>query len=366
MSLEKSPTFRVFEFEAKLDDNFLEECARNAIAPLETLNETPLTGWSSPRYLVDSEITPETCRAGKFAHLFVSTAQRRIPASLLAVYCRKTEIEMMKEKGITSLNRATKKEIKESVRKQMLRRMPPTITGLELAIDFDRSIVYTDAKTDKQTDAVSMAFHQAARSALVALDPAGAALRRFGIQADSIEPTVFTPEDNGDFVVNDLGLDFLTWAVWRHDAGKTEFKGPGGVTASFSVDGPVSLVLEAQGAHHIALREGAPLASPEFKSALLAGKKVASLRLGFTIGDDTWSGMVSGPTFTFSGVKPPATDANRAQAATFADHMRTLQTWTDTFMAFYGLFLETRTNAQQWKTELSAIQAWLPALKVRA
>ena len=366
MSLVKSPAFRVFEFEAKLDDSIVGEFARNAIPPLETLNETPLAGWSSPRYLVDGEITPETCRAGKFVHLFVSTAQRRVPASLLAIYCRKTEIEMMKEKGVASLNRATKKEIKDSVRKQMVKRMPPTVSGLEVAIDLDRSVVYTDAKTDKQVDSVALAFHQAARSALVPLDPAGAALRRFGIQADSLEPAVFTPEDNGDFVVNDLGLDFLTWAVWRHDAGRTEFAGPGGQTVSFSVDGPVSLVLEAQGAHHIALREGAPLASPEFKSALLAGKKVASLRLGFTIGDDSWSGVVSGPTFCFSGLKPPATDANRADDATFAERMGRLQTWTDTFMAFYGSFLETRTDEAAWRKELSAIRAWLPALKVRA
>lgn len=366
MSLVKSPAFRVFEFEAKLDDTFLDECAKGAIAPLETLNETPLTGWSSPRYLVDGEINADTCRAGKYVHLFVSTAQRRVPASLLAVYCRKTELEMMKEKGVSSLSRATVREIRESVRKQMLKRMPPSISGLEVAIDTDRSIVYTDAKTDKQVDAVSLAFHQAARSALVPLDPAGAALRRFGVQADSLAPAVFTPEDNGDFVVNDLGLDFLTWAVWRHDAGKTEFAGEGGKMVAFSVDGPVSLVLEAQGAHHIALREGAPLASPEFKSALLAGKKVASLRLGFTIGDDTWSGVVSGSTFTFSGVKPPATDSNRAEDATFAERMGRLQTWTDTFLSFFGAFLEIRTDEAAWRKELSAIRGWLPALKVRA
>ena len=190
MSLVKSPAFRVFEFEAKLDDTFLDECAKGAIAPLETLNETPLTGWSSPRYLVDGEINADTCRAGKYVHLFVSTAQRRVPASLLAVYCRKTELEMMKEKGVSSLSRATVREIRESVRKQMLKRMPPSISGLEVAIDTDRSIVYTDAKTDKQVDAVSLAFHQAARSALVPLDPAGAALRRFGVQADSLAPAV--------------------------------------------------------------------------------------------------------------------------------------------------------------------------------
>lgn len=366
MSLVKSPSFRVFEFEAKLDDSVLAEFARNAIPPLETLNETPLTGWSSPRYLVDGEISAETCRAGKFAHLFVSTAQRRIPSSLLEVYCRKTELEMMKEKGVPVLNRAMRREIRESVRKQMIRRMPPTISGHEVAIDMERSVVYTDAKTDKQVDAVSMAFHRAARSALVPLDPSGAALRRFGVQVDSLEPAVFTPEDNGDFVVNDIGLDFLTWAVWRHDAGKTGFSGPGGSTVSFSVDGPVALVLEAQGAHHISLREGAPLASPEFKSALLAGKKVASLRLGFTSGDETWSGVVSGPTFCFSGVKPPATDANRAEEATFAERMGHLQTWTETFLSFYGAFLETRTDEAAWKKTLSSIRAWLPALKVRA
>ena len=207
-----SASFRLFQFDAKLDpDALLEACAADALPPLPLagLRETAISGWSSPRFFTDGEINDETCRAGKFVHLSLVKAERKIPKSLLNAYCRAEEVALMREKGLDSVNRATRQQIKEEVAKQLLPKMQPTLKGIDLAIDLERSLLYTDAKSDKQVDALAEAFARAAHTALVPLDAAGAALRRHNVRTDELAPASFTPEDNGDFVVNDPGLDFL-------------------------------------------------------------------------------------------------------------------------------------------------------------
>ena len=116
-----SASFRLFQFDAKLDpDALLEACAADALPPLPLagLRETAISGWSSPRYYTDGEINADTCRTGKFVHLSLVKAERKIPKSLLNAYCRAEEVALMREKGLDSVNRATRQQIKEAVAKQ--------------------------------------------------------------------------------------------------------------------------------------------------------------------------------------------------------------------------------------------------------
>lgn len=366
-----SASFRLFQFDARIDpDALLQACAADALPPLPLagLRETAMSGWSSPRFFTDGEINDETCRAGKFVHLSLVKAERKIPKSLLNAYCRAEEVALMREKGLDSVNRATRQQIKEEVSKQLLPKMQPTLKGIDLAIDLERSLLYTDAKSDKQVDALAEAFARAAHTALVPLDAAGAALRRHNVRTDELAPASFTPEDNGDFVVNDPGLDFLTWLFWRFQTGKSSFELPGAGSphAEIVLDGPVSLVLEAQGAFHTSLSHGTPLLSREFKTALLGGKKIASVKMLLTIGGETWTAGVSAPSFSFTGIKLPPTDKNRDPNAAFLDRMRLLQQLSDSFFALYGAFLAVRADAAAWRRDLAAIAKWMPALEVKA
>ena len=86
MSLtQAAASFRVFQFDARLDASVLKAFAENAIPPLETLNEEPLVGWATPRFLVDREINDDTCHAGKFLHLSLAKAQRKNEAIILSM-----------------------------------------------------------------------------------------------------------------------------------------------------------------------------------------------------------------------------------------------------------------------------------------
>ncbi|MBR1837259.1 MAG: recombination-associated protein RdgC [Kiritimatiellae bacterium] len=363
-----SSTFRVFRFDAKLDpDELLEAFARDAIPPLETLNVDPISGWASPRFLVDREINGETCRAGKFVHVFLSKAQRRLPSSLLRTYCRMEEIEFMKANGLKSVNRNQRREIKESLAKRMLPKMPPTLQGIEVAVDTDRNLLYADCSGDKQVDALAVAFAQAARTALVPLDAAGAAQRLFAVAPESLEPASFTPADNGDFVVNDIGLDFFTWLYWRFRTGKNEFRlSKNGPPAKVELDGPISLVLQGEGAFRTSLADGTPLFSAEAKTALLGGKKVSGFKFAMELGEAKYQCSVTAPSFCFRSAKPPATDRNRDENAAFLDHMAGLQDFADAFYGLYGEFLRERSDAGAWTGTVAAIREWMPGMDEKA
>ena len=363
-----SAAFRVFQFDAKLDvDSILAAFAQDAIPPIETLNAEPLSGWATPRFLIDREIDGETCHVGKFLHVFLSKASRRVPSALLRTYCRMEELSFLRENGLKSINRRQRAEIKEALSKRLLPKMPPTLQGIEVAVDLDRNLLYTDGTGEKQVDALAVAFARTAHTALVPLDAAVAAQRLFSVQAENLDPISFTPEDNGDFVVNDIGLDFFTWLYWRFRTGENKFQlSPSSPAVVVELDGPLSMMLQAQGAFRTSLSDGTPLFSAEAKTALLGGKKISGFRVAFDIAGDKYVGAVSAPGFTFRSVKPPAIDANRDEAATFLDRMAGLQTFADTFYSLYGVFLKERTHSEAWNKTLAAIRDWMPDMDEKA
>lgn len=364
MSLERSSTnFRVYEFEAKLTDESLAGFAENALPPIETLKEEPLEGWVSPRHLLDSEIVEDTCRAGKFIHLVLTKAQRKVPKVLLDTYTKMQEIEMMKEEGMESLNRETRRELREDVKKKMLPRMPPSLSGIEVAIDCDANRLYCDSLSTSADERVTEIFAKSARSALIPLTPDTAALRHSNVQTDQLDPVCFTAEPNGDFTIRSAGLDFLMWLFYRYEIGESKYDlFVGSEPINVGLEGPVSLVLQGQGAHTASLAEGEPLHSVECKAALLGGKKIASITIAFEHGEDIYKARVDGQTFQFHKVTVPKMDENRDAQAIFLDHMVHLQSFTEIFYKLYEVFLKVRTDEAAWNKVLADIQAWLPTL----
>ncbi|MBQ3810853.1 MAG: recombination-associated protein RdgC, partial [Kiritimatiellae bacterium] len=248
MSL-SNPTLslNVFEFEAKPSaEEALEAFAGQAIPPIETLNVEPISGWSTPRFLLDREITDDTCRADKYLHVNFARAERKIPKSLLTAYCRMEELAVMKERGLQSLSRKEKAAIKDEMKKRMLPKMPPQLAGSDVALDLPARRLYTDATSKGRIEKLELLLAQTLHTAMVPLDPAGAAIRLFNVQAEDLAPVVFSPKPNGDFVVNNVGFDFLTWLLFCNETNRVSFDLGGGLRdVRVALDGPVGLRLEA-------------------------------------------------------------------------------------------------------------------------
>ncbi|MBQ9727513.1 MAG: recombination-associated protein RdgC [Kiritimatiellae bacterium] len=364
-----SLSLNVFEFEAKPSaEEALDAFAGQAIPPIETLNVEPISGWATSRFLLDREITDETCRAGKYLRVNFAKAERKIPKSLLTAYCRMEELAVMKERGLQSLSRKEKARIKDEMKKRMLPKMPPQLTGSDVSLDLASRRLYTDATSKGRIEKLEMLLAQTLHTAMVPLDPAGAAVRLFDVQAEDLAPVVFSPQPNGDFVVNNVGFDFLTWLLYCIETGRTSFDLGGGLRdVRVALDGPVGLRLEAQGAHRVALRDGAPLGGVECQAALMAGKKVSSVKMALQLGpEDVYSAVVEGGSFAFRSLKPPALDANRDAREIFVDRMGQLQVFTDAFYALFGAFLRERTDGASWDRTLRSIRAWLPKRRAQA
>ena len=151
------------------------------------------------------------------------------------------------------------------------------------------------------------------------------------------------------------------------DPGTAEVRGvrqqsAGAEPVKLALEGPVSLVLQGQGAHLASLSQGEPLHSVECKAALLGGKKIASVTLVLDRGGDLYRTRIDGQTFHFRQFTGPAVDANRDDGSLFLERMQHIQNFTETFYALYGVFLKLRTDDAAWDQTLADIRAWLPTL----
>lgn len=362
----KTVAFRVYDFNAKLEDDALDGFAQNAAPPVDTVRDEALFGWTSPVSPLDNEIVRETCVAGKFFHLNLTVAQKKVPASLLRAYASKEILEATRQNGGSPLSKKDQAIIRENIRKAMLPRMPPSLSVSDVAVDTGSSRLYTDALSAGATERLVNLFHQSARSALRARDPDTAALNLFGVRADELEPVSFTPDKNNDYVIRGIGLDFLTYLLYRFENGTASFDIGRKDPVEVALDGPVSLVLEGQGAHRVTLRDGVPLGSVEIQAALMAGKKISSVKMFLKCGGEDYSAVVDGLTFAFRAVKLPPRDSNRDAKPLFSDAMVDITHFTDLFYGVYGAFLRERADPEAWRKSIAAYHRWLPSRHVDA
>ncbi|MDD4060593.1 MAG: recombination-associated protein RdgC [Kiritimatiellae bacterium] len=351
---------RLYDIDESLDASVIEEFAVNVVAPIETLGAQPLSGWVSPRHLLDREITRESCLLGSFVRADLLKAELKIPRTLLKAYCKIEEIAEMKARGVPFLNRQTRAEIKKRVEEDMLPRMPPTLTAVAMALDLSRRRIYIDGMSEKQQDAFCAAFRKTTRVAPVPIIPESAAMRLREIDVRQFAPQCFSPDPEVTSTANNVGMDFLTWlwffcevrgGLFRTAAGAPEF--------AAMLEGPAVFFLEGEGAHETSLRRGMPLVSREAKTAMESGKKLRSVKLTLASGKAMYSATVDGIDFGFRGIKLPKSETPYEPEAAFLERMSGMQTYTDAFLHLYGIFLDELSAPAKWRKTLAEIKTWI-------
>jgi hypothetical protein len=362
-----SMTFRVYEVQGALGADSVSEFARHAAPPITTLNREPIAGWVGPRHLLDREITEETCLAGMYLRVTLMKAERKIPESLLRAHCRLEEQVEMKARGLPYLNRATRREIKEAVVERLLPSMPPSLTGIPAVFDLGRNRAYVQAMSDKQQDAFVAAFRQATGLGIVPYTPEVAALKLKAVNARDLDPVCFAPDPDRSMASEGLGLDFFTWLwfYWESEGGTVPAGAGGGLPFGLMLEGPLTFIVEGEGAHEAVLRKGMPLLSAEAKTALTSGKKLRRAKFVLARGDDAWAVAVDGADFAFRSLKVPKGEPLEP-AALFQQRMLHLETLTDVFYRLYEMFLDLRRSAREWEQTVDAMRAWIEARTGRA
>jgi DNA recombination-dependent growth factor C len=97
----------------------------------DTMDEYSI-GWVSVADMFDSSFTYSSYAAGDYITLTMRVDERKVAPSVLKKFVIKEEERIKREKQIPRLNRATRLEIKERIRAELIRKSPPVPSTYDL------------------------------------------------------------------------------------------------------------------------------------------------------------------------------------------------------------------------------------------
>lgn len=352
-----SISFRMLYMPGGLPSDFVTRFAASSLPPIDTLGHDEISGWVTSRHLLDSRITEESVVIAGYPRVTLCRAERKIPEALMRAECRMLELAELAATERSSVPRERKTEIKKEVIERLLPQMPPTLTGIPIVYDSDRQLVYAGATSDKQQDALVIALRETLGVSAVPLTPEALALKDWELNARDLKPTSFSEQLEDQLAGDSLGQDFLTW-LWFHSEVR------GGMTSTdrghfaAAVDGPLTFVLEGDGAHVMQLRKGSPLVSAEAKTALESGKKLSQAKILMARSDDAWQFTLGAGDFTFRSTTVPKADG-LDPVSRFQERMMALDTMLLAFNSFFGEFLSQRFDPGRWAETVTGMRGWV-------
>ena len=354
-------SFRLFYLQREYTSAVVEDFARHAAPPIDTLDRDPISGWVSGRHLFDRDITDEKCVAGPFLNVQLMKAEKKIPPALLRAYLKQEEDIERKARETEILSRKAKAEVKARVTAMLQPKMPPTLSSIPIVMDFRNDLLVAGALSDKQIDTLGPAFKETVGTLPILLTPETAAMKRKQVNAKDLLPVVFTPDAAIDpSTEGTLGMDFLTWLwfAWEKDGGVYHL--PDGREFGVMLEGPVTFFREGQGAHEVALRNGVPLNSREAGTALYCGKKLKRVKVVMAQGDSVFSATMDAD-FAARGLKLPKGEQIE-EAGKLEERMLMIEFFWSAWLSLFDRFLDLRTDSQQWPKTLAKMREWIGAL----
>ncbi len=352
-------TCRICKLPQPLPKDPLSRFAAQAAGPLEQVQDEPTWGWVTGRFLLETEINEETCQYGSILHLCLRQAERKVPSSLMNAECRLEEMVQRKARKVEHLNRKAIREIKEEVRQRLLPKMPPTFSGIYVAIDTVTGFLYVSATSEKQLDLFTGFFAKAMGFDPIPMTPDALAQVLFATEPSSVPAVNISPaleEDAG--ATGQLGENFLTW-LWFFQESRQGVLPPTRLGEfSLLVDGPLTFVAQGSGSFESSLRKGTPTNSAEARSAMMVGKKLRTAKLVVARNKgEEWSCTLDASQFILRGLKLPEGDA-MDPADIFEERMANLEIFRQLLFELFHLYLNTvkdpakrqeyQRQAKQW------------------
>lgn len=358
MSFESgSIKFRMFYLSQSMPEDYIERFQDKAAPALDALRDESIHGWVTGRHQLDRDITRESAHIGGYLRMTLMRAERKVPEALLRAECRMEELARMKAEGRDEIDRRTRSEIRKEIRDRLQPAAQPQIKGMTLVWNPGKDVLYAEAVSDKQLDALEATWRETMGFALIPAAPHYAAMSRQKIDVRDIKPTSFSPDCDDDLAGESIGQDFLTWLWFVSEA-------RGGIISlkagqfGLMIEGPLLFSSEGQGAHEVALRRGTPEISAEAKIALLSGKKLYVSHLVMARGNETWAATIDVDRFAFRGLRLPG-GKKLDPVSRFQERMTYLETFTESFLELYDLFLKERTDLDTWSTTQKQIHQWV-------
>lgn len=325
---------------------------------MDYVKDAPVYGWAPGQDILPGrEITADSLNHHGHTMATLVRAERKIPTNLLRAECRAAERVRLQADGRAFLSRHDRQEIRESIVARLLPTVTPSLHGATMIHAPNSPLLFTDAVSTAAADCLVIHFRHALGFAPEPVDPQTAARIFAKVDTRDWMPASFSPAMRAEGVDNSPGMDFLTWLWFRSETVGRADTGIG--TAALLVEGPLKLVNSTTGgAQCSVLRKGQPVTSREAKSALLAGKKLASATFSFAVDDEVWRATINGEDFTIRGLKLPDAKEDLDPASFFQYRMIKLQAFADLFTGLYHSFCLTRSEASGWGHTVAKMQEW--------
>ena len=357
-------SFRMFYAPPSLPDDALDRFAQQSMPSLKGMGSGEVGGWVGGRHYLDVPIGEHNARYAGYLRLMYVQAAKKIPSSLFKAECKLEEYAQMQAEKKAFLKRKDREEIRKNVEARLLPQMPPQLKGFSFVYDPNSRLVYAEALSEKQADLFKIMFIKTLSVRLIEVTPETAAAERRKIDVQDWPSVSFSPDVTDEQVDPHVGQDFLTWLCFlseeRGGIVKIRDLGEFGVM----LEGPVTFVMEGQGAHETVLRKGMPLLSPESKTCLQSGKKLRRARLTLARKDETWQVTLDADLFTFRGLKLPEVD-EKDPINRFQERMLRLDMFKEVFLELYDRFLDERRDPAQWAKVLKDIHRWVADRRIR-
>ena len=361
-----SSSFQVYETEAEITTDILELVKEGQCPTLDSLRETPIFGWTSARFLLDREISEETMFINGWFCGSLLKAEKKVPSKLLKSIVKLSEYQFMKDQNLTSINKQQHAEIKAHVHEELLEQMPPTLTNLDVATDCRNKRVFAECRGPKQKDAFEAAFTHTSQAKLIPMIPELLAFKRAGLTYDSFGAVTFSPDSSAIPDKSGLGLDFMTWLLFRSEVKDHTFRITNGrhdpnISYALAFADPITFLNnEGAGSYETSLRKGTPILSSEAKTALLSGKKLARANVAFILDENhQWSASIDAQTFAFRSVKVPRVEEGTDERGRLVEKLQHFSFFVDAFYSLFDEFLEILKNEERWEETVREMQTWI-------
>ena len=355
---------RIFLVPRSLPKDAIERFAGDVAPPVDSSVHVEIRGWVSGRHLLDRDINEDTAYYGGFLRLTLLSAERKIPTSLLKAECRMEELAHLAAHDIDFIDRRQRAEIRRSVEERLLPQMPPQLNGIPFVYIESSGVIYASAASIRQMDAFMAFFTHTLGMHLIPCMPGALALERKSVQVEDWRPSSLSPELPDGSIESSAGREFLTWLWFIAEA-------RGGIVSvgdlgdvGILIEGPLTLILEGNGAHETVLRRGEPLCSAEAKASLLAGKTLRHAKLTLTQGEDIFVTTLDAEEFVLRGLRLPDIDVFDA-VSRFQERMFKLDTFREILFSLYDRFIEERHDSSTWKKTQKDIHRWVSNRKTR-
>ena len=103
--------------------------------------ETRHIGWCDAHFVLDTEVTLESCIYNEYVLLGMRVDSLNVPKGLLNIYCEAEERKVRKELKKEALSRYEKAEIREQIEEQLKRRLLPSIRSTEMVWNWESGMV---------------------------------------------------------------------------------------------------------------------------------------------------------------------------------------------------------------------------------